>query len=177
MAAKSQVAQRSRAPRLASSISYMQRLQKIVVYILLVGGAAVLMVPFLWMVSTSLKRPGAVFVFPPEWIPDPVVWSNYPMAWNYVPFTTFTKNTLIITLWTLLGATASSALVGYSFARLRWIGRDTLFMIVLATMMLPAHVTMIPVFAIWRSLGFVNTFIPLIVPAFFGGAFNIFLMR
>jgi len=178
MATTTPTAQPVQKLKVTSSISFMQRLQRTVVYIILFAGAAVLMVPFLWMVSTSLKRPGAVFVFPPEWIPNPFVWTNYPMAWNHVPFTTFTINTVIITAWTVVGATLTSAIVGYSFARLRWVGRDPLFLIVIATMMLPQHVTMIPVFAIWRSMGFVNTFIPLIVPAFFGGGpFNIFLMR
>ena len=100
------------------------RLSNIVVYMLLFLGAFILMVPFAWMVSTSLKFPGAVFDWPPEWIPDPFVWSNYPKAWNYLPFDTFLKNTLIITITTVIGTTLSSALVGYSFARLRWIGRE-----------------------------------------------------
>lgn len=159
------------------SKSFSQTATRIIVYVILFAGAFVLMVPFAWMVSTSLKRPGAVFKFPPEWIPKPVVWTNYPRAWNYLPFNLFLQNTLIITAITVVGATLSSAIVGYSFARLRWIGRDAMFMIVLATMMLPYHVTMIPVFAIWKRLGFVDTFVPLIVPAFFGGAFNVFLMR
>jgi len=148
------------------------------VYVIILSGAFVLMVPFAWMVSTSLKLPGDVFDWPPKWLPDPVVWRNYPQAWSYLPFNTFLKNTLIITAFGVFGQTLTSSLVGYSFARLRWIGRDVLFVVVLATMMLPFHVTMIPVFAIWKTLGFVDTFVPLIAPAFFGGgAFNIFLMR
>lgn len=160
-----------------SRVSFWESVHHVVVYVLLFGGAFVLMIPFVWMLSTSLKKPGAVFIFPPEWIPDPFVWSNYPKAWNYVPFTLFLKNTLIITGISVLAVTLTSSLVGYSFARLRWVGRDQMFLIVLATMMLPSHVTMIPVFAIWKQLGFVDTFVPLIMPAFFGGAFNIFLMR
>ncbi len=157
---------------------FSQLMTRIIVYIILFAGAFILMVPFAWMLSTSLKRPGAVFLFPPQWIPKPIVWSNYPQAWSYLPFNLFLKNTLIITATTVVGATLSSAVVGYSFARLRWIGRDIMFMVVLATMMLPYHVTMIPVFAIWKKLGFVDTLVPLIVPAFFGGgAFNVFLMR
>jgi ABC-type glycerol-3-phosphate transport system permease component len=148
------------------------------VYLVLFAGAFVLMIPFAWMLSTSLKEAGAVFNWPPEWIPDPVRWANYPDAWNYLPFGTFLRNTLIITVTTVIGQTLSASLVAYSFARLRWIGRDTLFFIVLATLMLPFHITMIPVFAIWKQLGAVDTLIPLIIPAFLGGgAFNIFLMR
>lgn len=148
-----------------------------ITYFLLFFGAFILMVPFGWMLSTSLKLPGDVFAFPPEWIPNPVMWSNYPKAWNYLPFNTFTRNTILIAGISVCGATLSASIVAYSFARLRWIGRDTLFFIVLATLMLPYHITMIPVFAIWKTLGFVDTFVPLIVPSFFGGAFNIFLMR
>lgn len=151
---------------------------KMVVYILLFMGTFVLMIPFAWMVSTSLKEPGAVFNWPPEWMPDPVVWGNYPKAWSYLPFNTFLTNTLIITVTTVIGQTLSASIVGYSFARLRWIGRDVLFLVVLATLMLPFHITMIPVFAIWKQLGAVDTLVPLIIPAFLGGgAFNIFLMR
>lgn len=163
---------------LMQSKRFREGVARTIVYLILFSGAFVLMVPFAWMVSTSLKRPGAVFKFPPEWLPDPVVWSNYPRAWNHLPFNLFLQNTIVYTATTIVGATLSSALVGYSFARLRWIGRDLMFMVVLATMMLPYHVTMIPVFAIWRTLGFVDTLWPLIVPAFFGGgAFNVFLMR
>jgi ABC-type glycerol-3-phosphate transport system permease component len=165
-------------PGLFASRRFRTTLWNIVVYTLLCMGAFVLMIPFAWMVSTSLKLPGAVFNWPPEWIPDPVVWSNYPKAWNYLPFSTFLQNTLIITITTVIGQTLAASLVAYSFARLRWIGRDTLFMVVLATLMLPYHVTMIPVFAIWKQLNAVDTLVPLILPAFFGGgAFNIFLMR
>ena len=167
-----------RAPGLLSSRRFKDGLVKAMVYIIILSGSVILMLPFAWMVSTSLKRPGAVFNWPPEWIPNPVVWSNYPKAWTSLPFNLFLKNTLIITITTVLGQTLTSSLVGYSFARLRWMGRNSLFMVVLATMMLPHHVTMIPVFAIWKRLGFVDTLVPLIVPAFFGGgAFNIFLMR
>jgi len=151
---------------------------RVSIYLMLSSGAFVLMVPFAWMVSTSLKAPGTVFNWPPEWIPRPVVWSNYPEAWSYLPFNTFLKNTLIITLTTVVGGTLTSSLVAYSLARLRWIGRDMVFLAVLATMMLPFHITMIPVFVIWKTLGLVDTFVPLIAPAMFGGGtFGIFLMR
>lgn len=136
------------------------------------------MFPFAWMVSTSLKEPGAVFVWPPEWIPDPVRWQNYPEALTALPFHLFFKNTLLVTSLSVIGQLFSGSLVAFSFSRLRWKGRDVLFLLVLATLMLPQHVTMIPRFLIFRELGWIDTLRPLFVPSFFGtNAFYIFLMR
>jgi multiple sugar transport system permease protein len=149
-------------------------------YVLLTLGAFLLMIPLVWMVSTSLKQPGDVLKFPPEWIPQPIVWRNYVSAvsLDYAPFGTFFKNTVIITFVGMTGQLLSSSAVAFSFARLRWSGRDVLFMVVLATMMLPYQVTLIPVFIIFKKLNWVDTLLPLTVPAFFGGgAFNIFLLR
>lgn len=129
------------------------------------------------MISTSLKKRSAVFRFPPEWIPDPVLWTNYPEALTLLPFGTFFVNTVIITFLAVLGELVSSSVVAYSFARLRWKGRNLLFIIVLATMMLPRQVTLIPVFIIFRNLDWINTFRPLIVPSWFGIPFFIFLLR
>jgi len=148
-----------------------------VTYLILCAGAVVVLMPLAWMISTSLKRRGDVFLFPPRWIPDPVMWSNYPTALTMVPFDQFFKNTFTIAFLGVLGETVSSAVVAYSFARLRWKGRDTLFMLVLATMMLPGQVTMIPIFVIFTRLHWVNTFKPLIVPSWFGVPFYIFLLR
>jgi multiple sugar transport system permease protein len=152
-------------------------LHQILVYGLLCLLGAAFLVPFFWMVSTSLKAESQIFVFPPKWIPDPVLWSNYPNAVSAIPFWTYAWNTVFITGFNILGVLISSSLVAYSFARLRWPGRNQLFMLLLATMMLPGQVTMIPVFLLFKELGWVNTFLPLIVPAFFGNAFYIFLLR
>ena len=152
-------------------------LHQILVYSLLCLLGAIFLVPFFWMVSTSLKAESQIFVFPPKWIPDPVLWSNYPNAVSAIPFWTYAYNTIFITGFNILGVLISSSLVAYSFARLRWPGRNQLFVILLATMMLPGQVTMIPVFLLFKELGWVNTFLPLIVPAFFGNAFYIFLLR
>ncbi|MBI2942226.1 MAG: carbohydrate ABC transporter permease [Chloroflexi bacterium] len=136
------------------------------------------MLPFVWMLSTSLKEPGAIFAYPPAWIPDPVVWANYPRALTTVPFATFFLNTCIVTGTALLGTLLSATLAAYSFSRLRWPGRDVLFFVVLTTLMLPHQVTLIPQFIIFRELGWIDTLAPLIVPWFFGGGpFNIFLLR
>jgi len=106
-----------------------------------------------------------------------VKWSNYPEALTYIPFLRYTLNTLIICALTVLGAVFSNSLVAYSFGRIRWPGRDILFVVLLSTMMIPAQVTMIPVFTIFKSLGWVNTIKPLVVPAFLGNAFFIFMLR
>lgn len=153
---------------------------RILTYATLLVGAFFLMIPFVWMVSTSLKEPGDVLKFPPEWIPDPFVWTNFYEAITlpYAPMLTFLKNTVIITFVSMFGQLLSASMVAFSFARLRWRGRDSLFMIVLATMMLPSQVTMIPVFILFKELGWIDTLLPLTVPAFFGGgAFYIFLLR
>ena len=118
-----------------------------------------------------------VFLYPPEWIPNPVIWSNYPRALTVIPFFTFLRNTLTVTGFSLIGTLLSASLAAYSFARLRWPGRDALFLVVLTTLMIPYQVTLIPRFIIFRQLGWLDTLLPLIVPWFFGGGpFNIFLL-
>lgn len=136
------------------------------------------MIPFAWMLSSSLKELPQIFVFPPKWIPNPVRLDNYAEALKRMNFLVALKNTLTITVLCLIGQVSSASLVAYGFARIRFPGRDFLFALVLSTMMLPSQVTMIPMFILFRSLGWVDTFKPLIVPSFFGGgAFFIFLLR
>lgn len=134
-------------------------------------------IPFVWSLSTSLKVDKQVFAYPPEWMPRPVQWGNYVNALVNLPFGRFFLNTAIITGTCLVGDVVISIVVAYGFARLRFPGRDILFMLLLASMMLPSQVTLIPVFIIFRSLGWINTFYPLVVPSFFGNAFYIFLLR
>ena len=152
--------------------------QRLIVYLLLIVGAIVFMIPFLWMLSSSFKELSQIFIYPPRWIPNPVRLDNYAKALSRMNFFVALKNTLTITVLCMFGQLLSASLVAYGFARLRFSGRDFLFMLVLSTMMLPPQVTMIPVFIIFRYLGWVDTFKPLIIPAFFGGgAFSIFLLR
>lgn len=147
-------------------------------YCLLIPGSALFSIPFLWTLSTALKRPQDVFKVPPQWVPHPVAWDNFARAWTVLPFTTFVKNTLFIAIVATIAQVTTASLVAYGFARFRFRGRDLLFYLLLSTMMLPAQVTMIPVFLIWRQLHLIDTFYPLIVPSFFGGgAFSIFLLR
>ena len=150
---------------------------KIFLYIIMSIGALIFMLPFLWMISTSLKPSTQVFVYPIQWIPKPFVWRNYIDALSSAPFGTYYLNTSIITVFTLIGTIISCVLSAYGFARLNFKGRDFLFMLVLSAMMLPNQVTVIPQFIMFKSVGWLNTFLPLTVPAFFGPPFYIFLLR
>ena len=153
-------------------------LKKALLYGALVAVAVVLLLPFAWMVSTSLKGNEAIFSIPPQWIPETIQWDNYAEVFERMPFLLYLRNTTVITVMTIIGTVLSSALVAYAFACLRWPGRDALFLFVIATMMLPLQVIMIPLFVLFKEFGWLNTYKPLIVPAFLGGgAFNIFLMR
>ncbi|MBB6694865.1 carbohydrate ABC transporter permease [Cohnella xylanilytica] len=150
---------------------------RLFVYLLLVCGGVVFMIPFVWMLSTSLKGSAGLFDIPPKWIPEPVQWRNYVDAVLAFPFWNYTVNTLIITAANMAGTMISSSLVAYAFARLRWPGRGAWFVVMLATMMLPGQVTMIPMFILFKHLGWLNTFLPLTVPSFFGSAIYIFFLR
>ncbi|MFB3895902.1 MAG: carbohydrate ABC transporter permease [bacterium] len=157
---------------------YQHLVFNIIIYLLCTAGAVLFVLPFIWMISTSLKDSNAVFTFPPQWIPRPTQWSNYPESWTLLPFTRFLMNTCIITFSCIIGQAVSASLVAYGFARMEFKGNRTLFIILISTMMLPGQVTMIPSFLIFKALHWINTFKPLIVPAFFGGgAFFIFLLR
>lgn len=143
----------------------------------LIIGSAIFSLPFLWLVSTSLKPDSQIFLLPPKWIPSPVMWSNYKKALEYAPMLLYTRNTLYVTAMSMVGTMISCPLVAYGFARFRWPGRDIVFLILLSTMMLPPQVTMIPLFLIFRELKWLNTFVPLYIRAFFGTPFYIFLLR
>lgn len=149
-----------------------------IAYVLLIAGSCIFVIPFLWLLSSSLKNSAGIFLQPPKWIPYPPVWSNYVEAVQSVPFLTFLGNTIKITALGVVGNAFMSALTAFAFARLRARGAGVLFGILLATMMLPGQVTMIPTYVMFSNFGWVNTHLPLIVPAFFGGsAYHIFLMR
>lgn len=153
-------------------------LGKAAVVLLLVAGAVAFSVPFLWTISTSLKTPQEIASDPTRLIPREFAWENFAKAWSALPFPQFVSNTLFLTLVNTVAAVLSGSLVAYGFARFQFRGRNAMFYTMLATMMLPGQVTMIPVFMIWRELRAIDTFWPLIVPSFFGGgAFNIFLLR
>lgn len=137
-----------------------------------------LLAPLVWLVSTSFKEPSAIFILPPQWIPQPFRWQNYPEALTAQPFLRFFLNTLMITVLATLGTVITASMAAFAFARLRFPARGLLFGLVISTLMLPSIVTLIPTFILFRYLRWIDTFLPLIVPFWFGGgAFNIFLMR
>lgn len=137
----------------------------------------IFLLPFFWMLSTAFKQPGQVFAYPIQWLPNPIVWRNFVDAWTVIPFTTYLKNTMIITGLNMVGETFSSALAAFAFARIPFKGRNVLFIVLLATMMLPPQVTLIPMFIIFARLEWIDTFLPLIVPAYFARPFYVFLLR
>jgi multiple sugar transport system permease protein len=154
-----------------------QRLHQIGIYALVACGGALMIVPFLWMLSTSLKTTAQSMAFPPEWWPRPFMWENYTQIYQYMPFFTFLFNSIKITFFVLVGQLLTCSLAGYAFAKLRFPGRRPLFLLLLSTMMIPSQVTLIPVFIIMKYLGWINTHYALIVPAFFGSVFGTFLLR
>ncbi len=149
-----------------------------VVHVVLGGGALLMLTPFFWLVTSSLKSPAEIYVFPPVWIPNPIRLENYPAVIRELPFLLYTRNTLVITIPAMVGQILTSSLAAYGFARLRFPGRDATFAALLATLMLPYAVTLIPVYIMFKAFGWLGTYLPLIVPFWFGGgAFNVFLLR
>ena len=181
----------------------MRGLQKFIIYFLLTLGGLVLLFPLWWMVTISLSNPeeamaGTTGYESFKWIPEHPQWENFgeslkglgvvttqtekityskKVIGNWTGFADSLANSVVITICTIIGQVLSCSLVGYAFARLRFRGSRTAFTLMLSTMMLPAQVTMIPVFLLFRSLGWVDTMLPLIIPSFFGSAFFIFLFR
>src|SRR2546430_5251886 len=136
-----------------------------------------MIVPFAWMVSTSLKQEGSVFIFPPVWVPHPVRWDNYVTLFSLVPFGNAFVNSIIVATAATVGQVLSASLAAYAFARLRFRGKNVLFIIFLATMMVPSQVTLIPTFILFRAIGWVNTPPPPAVPPVLRRALGIFLLR
>lgn len=147
-------------------------------YLVLSFFALALALPLIWLISTSLKTGPQTFLMPPQWIPSPIVWQNYPDAFRAVDFGGYFWNTMTVVFWATTGTVFSASLTAFAFARLRFPGREFLFLLVLSTIMLPSIVTLIPTFIVFRNLGWINTFLPLTVPYWLGGGpFNIFLFR
>lgn len=153
-------------------------LAQILKYVVLIVLAISFLLPFYWMVSSAVKNDAQVYVVPPIWFPKPQFWENFWNAWNSETFNLWTFNTVVrYAIPATFGTLLSSSLVAYSFARIDWKGRNALFAIVLATMMVPDWVRLVPLFVIFKKLGWINTYNPLVVPHFFGSAFFIFLLR
>lgn len=154
-----------------------KNLLKLINFILLAAGSLLILSPLWWMISTSLKTMAEVMSFPPTFFPESWNWSNYIRTWEAAPFTRYTINTLTITTLVVIGNVISNSFIAYGFAKIPFRGKNVLFAIVLATMMIPGFVTLIPQYVLFAKLNWVNTYFPLVVPAFFGSAFNIFLLR
>jgi multiple sugar transport system permease protein len=153
-------------------------LRRAAVYGALILLSAIFLIPLAWMVTTSFKQQGQVFANPPVWLPDPWMFENYPEAARRAPLWLWLRNTVTITILATVGNVLVSSMVGFGFARIRFPGRGPLFILLLATMMLPAQVTLIPRFLLFKNLGWTDSFLPLILPSWFGGgAYFVFLVR
>jgi multiple sugar transport system permease protein len=146
-------------------------------HVVLLALAALFVLPLVWMISTSFKSLEQQAVWPPIWLPSPLAWQNYPDAFNFLPLARYTLNTLIITLLFVVGTFFSCPIVAYAFARIEFPGRDFLFIVLIATIMLPGVVRLIPTYLMFERLGWLNTYLPLVIPAFVGTPFYIFLLR
>jgi len=176
--------QRSTVPPISPPGSqFMRRIRSrhfrgtVVSLVVLTFGAFVIMIPFFWMISTSLKTAGDVYLYPPKWIPNPMQFVNYKTVVELVPLGRFALNSAFIVTMVMIGTLLSCSFSAYGFARLRAPGRDIIFLLILATMMLPSAVTLVPTYIAFNHLGWINSFKPLIVPAFFGSPFFLFLLR
>lgn len=147
----------------------------VIVFILLTAASILFIAPVVWMFVSALKP--EIQILDGRWIPQTADWSNFKNAWQEAPFGIYARNTVIVSAVSVAGSVLSSSLVAYSFARLRWPGRDFLFILVLATMLIPSIILFVPQFVLWSKLGFVDTWVPLTVPAWFGSPFFIFLLR
>ena len=154
------------------------KITKISIYFLLVIGSVIMIIPLLWMIRSSFMGMQQIFIFPPEWIPTPWVFTNYPEALTTVPFIQYFLNTITILIPSVLGTLVTASMAAFAFARLKWPGKNFVFAVLMTTLMLPYAVTLIPTFLIWAKLGLINTYWPLILPKWFGGGiFYIFLLR
>lgn len=155
----------------------LRRFNEVSGYSVLMVLAALFMIPLYWMFSTAVKTPQQTFAIPPEWIPAPAQWSNFGEVFREVPFGRFYLNTLFLAGANIVGHLVSVTLVAYGFARLRFPGRNFLFLVMLSTLMIPYQVTLVPRFVMFAKLGLINSYWPLILPAFTGTPFLIFLVR
>lgn len=161
----------------AREAAYVHRVQRVGAYVVLVLASAAFVLPLLWMLTTSLKDASSVLEFPPRFLPDEFHWRNYPDAWSAMPFNRFLWNSIVVTTLSVVGNLVSCILPAYAFARLRARLSGLMFAAMLATMMIPGQVTLVPRFLLFSQLGLVDSYWPLVLPNFFGMAFFIFLLR
>ena len=156
---------------------FFQGVELTILYAILIIMSLCFIVPFFWLISSSFKEPSELFQVPVRWFPKAIQFANYEKMFNTIPFWLYLGNTVNIVIWNIIGSLISCSLVAYGFSRLRWPGRDKVFILVLVTMILPFQVTMIPQFLMFQKLGWVGTPLPLTVTAFFGNPFYIFLLK
>lgn len=140
-------------------------------------GGLIILFPIFWMLMTSLKSTAEIAMYPPKIFPETFLWENFAIAWTKAPFTRYLGNTLFVVAFSIVGSVLSNSFIAYGFAKIKFKGRDFLFNVVLATMLIPGFVTLVPQYVIFSKIGWVNTYLPLIVPLFLGNSFHIFMMR
>ncbi len=172
MATRAVIVRRWRWRRIAREVA-----SKLLVLLIVLPLAGFIAMPFLWMLGSSFKPIGSGIRFPPQFIPSKIVTTNYPLVFQTIPFFLYMRNSVIVTGGVIVGEVLSACVVAYSFARLRFPGRDVWFIVLLATMMIPYPVTMVPTFILFKLIHWVDTYLPLIVPAWFAPPFAVFLMR
>ncbi|MCM3636112.1 carbohydrate ABC transporter permease [Sporosarcina luteola] len=178
VAAKKRDARRSAsAPAYFDNIHTKRKLLSLINFILLAAGSLLILSPIWWMISTSLKSMAEVMTYPPTFYPHEWNWGNYIKTWKAAPFDTYAINTITITMLVVIGSVLVNSFIAYGFAKVPFKGRGILFAVVLSTMMIPGFVTLIPQYVLFSKLQWINTYYPLVVPAFFGSAFFIFLLR
>lgn len=154
-----------------------KKASRVLLYVIVILLSLIFLMPFLIMVTTALKTNSDAFALPVKLFPSEIIWSNFPEAFQQIPYARYMANTIFITVFCVIGQLISTPLVAYSLANIKWKGAPIISALVMATMMIPYTVTMIPLYKIWSALGFTNTYVPLIAPAFFGSPFYIIIMR
>ncbi len=157
--------------------SQKERVSSIILFVVLTLGAILILFPIAWMICTALKSAPEIAMYPPKLLPEKPMFENFIIAWQKAPFTKYTINTLIIVFFSIIGNVFVNSFVSYGFAKVDFAGKNILFSCILATMMIPGFITLVPTYVIFSKLHWVNTYLPLIVPAFLGNAFHIFMMR
>ena len=160
-----------------SSVNRSQVATRLLVYLLVIVLSIVFLIPFLWLLSTSLKTQKEIYQFPPVIFPYKLNFNNYYLAVTKMPFLRYTVNTVVITVLCVIGQVISSSMVAYSVGKIKWKGAKILFPFIVGTMMIPTQVTMIPLYIVYTKMKLVGSIVPLVLPSFFGGAYYIFLLR
>ncbi len=171
------IARQARASRRLQSRRRKAVVRGVGTYILLIVGGITMLIPFAWLISTSLKPPTEVYSFPIVWIPRPAMWDNYVQVFQQSPFARYLLNTAIITSIGVIASLTGSSIAAYAFARIEFRGKNIMFGVMLATLMVPIWTVIIPTYIFFEKIGWLNTYLPILVPAFFATPFNTFLLR